>query len=85
MPKDVLHIAHGTGNAPANQTHGKIVIGLRVKILEAKRLTHVFISKLVCLHFKQSYSVCAHERLEATVCIGLSARAATSDIFHVFT
>ena len=36
------------------------------------------------LHFKRNYSVCAHERLEATVCIGLSERAATGDIFHPF-
>ena len=36
------------------------------------------------LHFKRNYSICAHERLEATVCIGLSARAATGDIFHPF-
>ena len=36
------------------------------------------------LHFKRNYFVCAHERLEATVCIGLSARAATGDIFHPF-
>ena len=44
MPKNVLHIAHETWNAPANQTRGKIVIGLRGKNLKAKRWTHVFIS-----------------------------------------
>ena len=47
-------------------------------------MNYVFISKLVRLHFKRNYSVCAHERLEATVCIGLSARATTGDIFHPF-
>ena len=47
-------------------------------------MNYVFISKLVRLHFKRNYSVCAHERFEATVCIGLFARATTGDIFHPF-
>ena len=35
-------------------------------------------------HSKRNYSVCAHERLEATVCTCLSACATIGDIFHPF-